>query len=141
MPTNDPKFLKEKRKQRCIACGSFGVIDSQGQPNNEAHHILAKGMGNSKGGDDWWNIITLCSDCHTQAPWAWHRNLKRLLARAPHLKPYLELMGWIFLNAGYKVRLIHPAYRDCKPKQKPHWEIPKETMEKYLKSNKSDQKK
>lgn len=139
MPTNDPKHLAVIRKQRCMACGSFGEIDSQGLPTNEAHHVLSKGMGNAKGGDDWWNVITLCSNCHTQAPYAWHRNLNRFFRKSPHVKSYLKLLGWIFMDVGYKTRLIHPAYRDCKPKAKPSWKIPKETMEKYLKEQQRSQ--
>lgn len=129
MPTRDPKLLAERRKLRCMACGSWGHIDQAGLPTNEVHHILPKGMGNAKGGDDWWNLLTLCTDCHTAAPWAWHRNLKWFFRKAPHLIPYLKLVGWIFLNVGYKLKLIHPAYRDTPPGKKPKWTISNEAIE------------
>lgn len=132
MPTHDPKLLAERRKLRCMACGRWPALNRYGKAENEAHHITPKGMGNAKGGDDWWNILTLCEDCHTAAPWAWHRNLKAFFKRAPHLISYLKLIGWIFLNVGYKVKLIHPAYRDCKKGEKPHWEIQHEKMKEYL---------
>lgn len=137
MPTRDPKLLAERRKLRCMACGSFGVIDAQGRPTNEAHHILPKGMGNAKGGDDWWNILTLCTDDHTAAPWAWHRNLKAFFRKYPHLITYLKFIGWMFLPVGYKTKLIHPAYRDCKKGQKPEWQIPKSALDE-LGKNKTD---
>lgn len=128
MPTHDPKLLAERRPLRCQACGAFPQMNRYGKVENEAHHILAKGMGNAKGGDDWWNIITLCEDCHTAAPWAWHRNLRWFFRKAPHLISYLRFIGWIFLDVGYKLKLIHPAYRDTPPGKKPKWQIPDEKI-------------
>ncbi|XGC82019.1 HNH endonuclease signature motif containing protein [Bdellovibrio bacteriovorus] len=115
MPTQDPAYLREVRKLPCIACGTIISV--------EAHHILPKGMGNAKGGDDFWNVMPLCTDDHTQAEWAWHRNLKKFFGRYPHVWAFLQKLGWYPIKTGYKTKLIHPAYRDLKPKQKPHYEI------------------
>jgi hypothetical protein len=124
MITNDPKLLAERRKLRCMACGTFGILDREGKPTNEAHHVMPKGMGHGKGGDDWWNILTLCSDCHTQAEWAWHRSLRNFFWRFPHVGRYLQSIGWIFLKTDWKLKLIHPAYRDCKQGERPSWPVP-----------------
>ncbi len=124
MPTSDKKLLAEMRKLRCMACGAWPTLNRYGKYENEVHHVTPKGMGNAKGGDDWWNLLTLCENCHTAAPWAWHRNFKFFFRKAPHLIGYLKTIGWIFLNVGYKVKLIHPAYRDTKPGKKPFWPIP-----------------
>lgn len=108
MITSDPSFLAAMRKLPCIACGGiYGV---------EAHHIQTRSR---LGGDDPWNIIPLCSDDHTQAEHAWHRNIGRFFKRYPHVKGHLVKLGWTFDGN----RLIHKAYRDRKPKQAPQYEI------------------
>lgn len=115
MKTEDPKFLSEIRKLSCVACGK--------NPPSEAHHVLAKGMGSAKGGDDPWNVIPLCADDHTAAEWSWHRNLSRFFRRYPHVWRYLVALGWEYIKTGYKVKLIHPGYVNRKPKQKAIYEI------------------
>ncbi len=102
MPTRDEKFLKAMRNLQCIACGA--------PPPSEAHHIQPKGMGNSLGGDDWFNVIPLCADDHTQAEWAWHRNRRMFFRRYPHVWSHLKTLGWDFLRLNYKIKLIHPEY-------------------------------
>lgn len=115
MKTEDPKHLRAVRLLPCLACGRPGP--------SEAHHVIAKGMGNSKGGDDFWNVIALCTDCHTQAPWAWHRNRNDFFRRSPWVLDYLKQLGWQFIRMNYKVKLIHPAYVNQKSKTQAHWEI------------------
>ncbi|MGZ3742748.1 MAG: HNH endonuclease signature motif containing protein [Pseudobdellovibrionaceae bacterium] len=113
MATVDAKFLTAIRKLQCIACGNPRDV--------EAHHIKTKGSG---GGDDPWNVIPLCSDCHTQAEWAWHRNIKNFFRKYRHVWTHIiKNLEWDFIYNDPELILIHPAYRDQKPKQKPQYEI------------------
>jgi len=57
----------------------------------ELHHIKTRGAG---GANHWKNILPLCSNCHTQAPYAWHRGWKRFLTAFPHVWERLLTMGW-----------------------------------------------
>lgn len=136
MPTENPKLLAQTRVNFCLACGRANYIDAAGLPHVEAHHVQEKQMGNAFGGDDWWNQIPLCTNCHTAEEWSWHRNLKLFFEKFPHVLSYLKLFGWEVLDVGYKIKLIHPAYVNCKPKQKPEWAIPWDTLRKYLKPKK-----
>ncbi len=132
MQTNDPQLLIERRKLACMCCGLWPQMNRYGKVENEAHHVKTQGSG---GGDDWWNILTLCEGCHTLAPHAWHRNKLKFFKKAPHLISYLKLIGWIFIKAEYKLKLIHPAYRDCKKDQKPEWKIPEQALIEINKNN------
>lgn len=112
MRTRDEGFLKAIRELPCIACG--------GSYDVEAHHVKTRGSG---GGDDPFNIIPLCTDDHTQAEWAWHRNLVRFLKRYPYVLEHLRTLGWK-VNWGQNrvvgvsgLRLFHPAYRDADLKE------------------------
>lgn len=131
VPTSSPKLLNMARKDFCCACFCANEMVN-GEPRVEAHHVLARGMGNAKGGDDWWNVIPLCTDDHTAAEWAWHRDLKGFFRRYPHVYRYLRFIGWEFIEMGYKLKPVHPAYVNLKPKEKPVWVIPAETIKKYL---------
>lgn len=128
MPTSNPKLLELVRKNFCCGCGLSNYIHSDGSPRVEAHHIQTKGMGNANGGDDWWNLIPLCTNCHTAEEHAWHRDLKAFFRKYPHVWKYLRVLGWEHIPTGYKVKLIHPAYVNLKPKEKPVWHIPIETI-------------
>lgn len=77
-------LVSQFKKLPCMACGN---------PNSEIHHIKTRGSG---GKDDPWNIIPLCSDDHTQASWAIHRNKTKFFNRYPHVKDYLIELGWDF---------------------------------------------
>lgn len=132
LKTVDKALLAQRRKLRCQACGSWGVIDSQGNPTNEAHHIQTQGR---HGGDDWWNVLTLCFECHTGADWAWHRNIRTFFEKAPHLIAYLRFIGWEFCVTKWRFRMVHPAYRDCPAKQKPEWKI--QNIDEFLKHKNS----
>lgn len=111
MRTVDSKFLAEVRKLQCIACGT--TIDV------EAHHIKTRGSG---GGDDPWNVIPLCANDHTQAEWAWHRDIKEFFRRYRHIWTHItKKLEWDFIYKEPELILIHPAYRDQKPKQFPEY--------------------
>lgn len=127
MITVDDWFLGQKRLQYCIACGKAP------NPKNHAHHVWPKGMGHGKGGDDFFNVLTLCGDCHVAAPYAWHRNLPEFFERFPHVWAFLDLMGWERIDKGYKITLVHPAYRDQKWGEPINWKIPEEKIKQYLK--------
>lgn len=107
MITHDTRFLKEIRGLPCLACGRTYDV--------EAHHIKTRRTH----GDDPWNVIPLCSDHHTQDENAWHRNLSKFFHSFPHVWKHLKLLGWFAVNK----KLVHPAYRDQKPKQAPRYEI------------------
>jgi len=81
----DPKFAAQIRELRCLACGKA--------PPSEAHHIKSRGSG---GGDDWFNLIPLCPDHHTQNAdgFAWHRGKILFLKNHPHVLEHLEKLGW-----------------------------------------------
>lgn len=138
MPTSSPKLLDHVREEFCYACGAKQRILSSGFNLVAPHHIQEKGMGNANGGDDFWNLIPLCKDDHTDAPWAWHRNLKAFLTKYPHVKSYLHILGWEALEVGYKIKLIHPAYVNLKPKEKPVWTIKLEHIRPFLGRKKTD---
>jgi len=90
--TTDLQFLAEIRKLPCIACGKWGSIDKYGNPQNEAHHIKSVGSG---GGDDWFNVIPLCTDCHTAGPYAYHRSFHKFFKKYPHVWRHLNInLGW-----------------------------------------------
>ncbi len=120
---HDEKLLAQRRKLHCQACGSSGDICKKGLPTNEAHHIKTRGSG---GGDDWWNVLTLCVFCHK----LWHSNIRAFFRKAPFLVTYLKFIGWEFHVTKWKFKMIHPAYRDCGPKEKPQWKVPGEAVEK-----------
>lgn len=86
MPHKDPQFLNQIRLIRCVACGDYPT---------EAHHVLPRSQG---GGDDWYNVIPLCSNCHTQGPGAWHRGKLTFLKNNPHVIDYLKKLGWELFN-------------------------------------------
>lgn len=77
-------LVAQMRMLPCIACGHH---------KSEIHHIKTRGSG---GKDDPWNIIPLCSDDHTQAPWAIHRSKDKFFKKYPHVKEHLEKLGWEF---------------------------------------------
>lgn len=124
MPTNNPKHLEHVRKSLCCACGKANYIHEDGEPRVEAHHVQEKGMGNANGGDDWFNVIPLCTDCHTQADYSFHRNRKKFFQKFPHVWAWLRILGWKSLRTGETVKLYHPAYVALKPKEKqPAWSV------------------
>lgn len=83
---SDPEFLAEIRKLACLACGAA--------PPSEAHHVRSRG---AYGGDDAFNVLPLCKDHHTMGRDAWHRIGPLLfLKRYPHVREYLETLGWVF---------------------------------------------
>lgn len=82
--TQDPQYLAEVRTKLCFACGIEG--------RSEAHHVLSRGAG---GGDDWFNVIPLCSDHHTAGPRAWHKiGPISFLNEFPHVEDVLKQWGW-----------------------------------------------
>lgn len=97
MPTRDEPYLNCVRELPCIGCGKHGP--------SEAHHILTRGAG---GGDDYWNLLSLCAGCHTGNTGAWHRGKIRFLEEHPHVLEYMYLLGWE-LNG---TKLFHPRMLD-----------------------------
>lgn len=93
---SDPEFLSEIRKLPCLACGKHGP--------SEAHHIKTRGAG---GGDDWFNVIPLCTGCHTGNGHAWHRGKLTFLKKFPHVLEHLEKLGWELFNG----KLLHVEER------------------------------
>ena len=94
MPVIDPFFLNEVRKLPCLCCSKPGP--------NEAHHVKSRGAG---GGDTYFNLISLCTDCHTMGPNAWHKiGSITFLYRFPWVMSYLVQLGWQVHND----RLIPP---------------------------------
>ena len=81
------------RSRGCCACGNMY--------RTEIHHIKTRGAGGSNHRS---NLIPLCSGCHTQEPYAWHRGVKRFLERFPHVLERLIEMGWQMHNG----KLIAP---------------------------------
>jgi hypothetical protein len=80
----DPELLAEFRKLRCMACGSL--------PPNDCHHIKSKGSG---GGDDSFNLLTLCRVCHSNV----HQfGDFKFYTKYSHLLPYLDRLGWEFVD-------------------------------------------
>lgn len=77
----------------CLACESSYRL--------ETHHVRTRGSG---GGNEPFNLIILCSGCHTQEEYAWHRGWKRFLAKFPHVQKHLESQGWEVFNG----KLISP---------------------------------
>lgn len=86
--TIDPDFLNKIREIRCLACGAFPA---------EAHHILPRSQG---GGDDWYNVIPLCANHHTQngVGHAWHRGKISFLKNYPHVLDHIQKLGWELFN-------------------------------------------
>lgn len=91
----DPEFLKKIRTLKCVACRHY---------RSEAHHIKTKGSG---GDDSPFNVIPLCSNCHTQSEYAWHRNRARFFKKFPHVLVHLKSMGWELWGE----KLFHQHYR------------------------------
>ncbi len=85
MATRDPKFVKAIKSLPCLACGRTTSI--------KCHHIKSRGSG---GGDDWFNLIPLCVDHHTQNGdgHAWHRGKILFLKNYPHVMEHLRKLGW-----------------------------------------------
>jgi 5-methylcytosine-specific restriction endonuclease McrA len=81
--TIDPLFMAEIRNLPCLACGTRWRV--------EAHHVKPRSQG---GGDDWYNVIPLCSNHHTQNAIAWHRGRDRFLKAFPHILEHLIKLGW-----------------------------------------------
>lgn len=76
----DRDFLEAIRALQCLGCGA--------QPPNDAHHIKTRGSG---GGDDHWNLMPLCRNCHTHV----HKiGLVNFLGLHPHIEDYLTALGW-----------------------------------------------
>lgn len=93
MLQKDENFRNQIRNLRCVVCGRF--------PPNEVHHIKTRGAG---GGDDWWNLIPLCSDHHTASGTAWHKQGSlSFLKMFPHVYELLQKYGWSIVNE----KLIH----------------------------------
>ena len=92
----DEEFVNAIRNLACIACGHL--------PPNECHHILSRGAG---GKEDYWNLLPLCSGCHTQDAYSWHRGKLRFLERFPHVWEHLQKLGWE--RNGDKI--IHPGMK------------------------------
>jgi 5-methylcytosine-specific restriction endonuclease McrA len=57
----------------------------------EIHHIKTRASGGSNHDS---NLLGLCAGCHTQEPYAWHRNRDLLLKKFPRLWEILEEKGW-----------------------------------------------
>lgn len=81
--TRDEEFVQAIRGLPCLACNH--------QPPNECHHIQSRGAG---GGDDWWNLLPLCTGCHTGHGHAWHRGKLTFLKKFPHVWDHLQKLGW-----------------------------------------------
>lgn len=134
MSTKNEAMLDLVRGNFCLACGRANYIEIKtGSPRVEVHHVEERQKGGAHGGDDWWNLIPLCTECHTAAPYSWHANFREFLRKFPHVRSYLLLFGWEFLELGHKLKIIHPAYAQCKPKSQPVWAIPWDTIVKILK--------
>ncbi len=71
------------RLEGCAACGSMY--------QTEIHHIKTRGSGGSNHES---NCIPLCSGCHTQEPYAWHRGRWKLINKFPHLLKRFREKGW-----------------------------------------------
>lgn len=85
--TKDQKALILCRNRPCLACG---------KSKSEAHHIKSKGSG---GPDEEWNLIPLCSGCHTIGSKAWHKiGWSKFFELYPHVKRHLESQGWEVFN-------------------------------------------
>lgn len=113
----------------CIACRTTVAV--------QVAHIKAKGHGRGGGGDDWFNLLPLCERCHLSAPHAWHNDLELFFEKFPHVKERLEKRGWIFIEMDWELKLVHPAYRDKKPKQAPEFEGNEESNELLSKMQKA----
>jgi 5-methylcytosine-specific restriction endonuclease McrA len=86
----DQDFLEAIKELQCLACGTH--------PPNDAHHIKTRGSG---GGDDHWNLMPLCRNCHTVI----HKmGLTQFIGNFPHVEQFLIDLGWEW--QGYK--LFHP---------------------------------
>lgn len=94
MAKKDESFLAEIRKLPCMACGKHGP--------SEAHHVQTRGAG---GGDDFFNLIPLCTEHHTGGRHAWHRGKLTFLEHFPHVLDYLGKVGWELFNG----KLIPPS--------------------------------
>lgn len=76
--------MKRIRDEGCCACGQPGRV--------EIHHVLRRSQGGSNHQS---NLLPLCAGCHTQEPWAWHRNLARFFFKFPHVwEKRLAPRGW-----------------------------------------------
>ena len=76
----NPKLLKELRKQPCKACGKRNDID--------VHHVKSRGSG---GGDEEWNLIPLCRNCHVKI----HQyGISKFISKYPNAGEYLISRGW-----------------------------------------------
>nr|BFD58939.1 hypothetical protein CKG001_10460 [Bdellovibrio sp. CKG001] len=98
-PTRDPELLALFRSLPCMACGK--------PPPSEVHHVKTVGSG---GGDDPWNLLPLCVECHKTGRVAWHsvKGPREFLLTYPHVYDYLRKQGWELLNGG----LFHPNHAD-----------------------------
>ena len=70
-PPRDSAYLTWIREMPCVACGVEG--------RSEAAHTGTDGGMSMKASD--YSCVPLCTDCHTQAPGAYHRIGKRALER------------------------------------------------------------
>ena len=92
---NDKEFLNKIRELPCIACGFC---------KSEAHHIKTRGSG---GKDDWFNVIPLCSNCHTMSSYSWHNSKEKFFKKFPHVLDHLIKLGW--QKIGHK--LLHEGIK------------------------------
>lgn len=96
--------LVKTRQKECVACGH--------PPPSEAHHILKRSLGGHNG-----PLLSLCANCHTQAEYAWHRNLKKFFDRFPHLLNEIRLKGYDYDGrriVKYREEHTGPGDKDTK---------------------------
>jgi len=92
--SQDAQLLRSFRELPCMACGKF--------PPNEAHHIKTRGSG---GGDDYWNILPLCTSCHTGSKNSWHQSgAVSFLLKHNHILVYLQKLGWELIDGKLRFK-------------------------------------
>jgi len=76
-----PKNIAATRKRMCLICGNRTQV--------QCHHIISVGAG---GGDNEWNLMSLCVTHHAE----WHHNGKRSFVRKyySHVLRWLVWQGW-----------------------------------------------
>lgn len=76
-PARDAQYRAFVRSQACCCCGTTDHV--------EAAHTKAIGNGGTSQKPSDYGTIPLCTDCHTQAPYSWHRDRaeceRRIFAR------------------------------------------------------------
>ena len=101
-PARNWKYRAWIRSLPCAVCGL--------EPCGEAHHTGERGLGQQASD---YTCIPLCSDCHTQAPHAYHRLGREGWERTANR--YLEkIMGAAYSHGVPSIpRELHPGCPDA----------------------------